>query len=270
MASCLTIGKQFLGFWDRETECWCAYCGAHFKPRFAEGAPEARAAGRVDAQAALQQGQVPFDPSNPHAHSHPPHESRRVQCLRVLDASAKHMGELGERVSLADQYPKLRPPGGLLSWPRPTPRRSDRRSCRQPERGSAPARAPAPPDPKQVARWHGGEGAHETEGVRLERPVAYGRPVRPDAELQVGEEGTCETPLSVRIALDDASWYLQGQTEGVKQLVDFDAPLESAEPLERGLPYACRVRGLDQVNPNPNPCPNQSPTLSPHLSHSRR
>jgi hypothetical protein len=135
------------------------------------------------------------------------------------------------------------------------------RSSQLPAAGarSAPARAPAPPDPKQVARWHGGEGAHEAEGVRLERPVAYGRPVRPDAELQVGEEGTCETPLSVRIALDDAFSYLQGQAEGVKQLVDFDAPLESAEPLERGLPYACRVRGLDQVNPNPNPnpCPNQ-------------
>ena len=120
-----------------------------------------------------------------------------------------------------------------------------------------------------MAWWR---GAHEAQGVRLEGSVAYGRPVRPDAELQVGEEGTCETPLSVRIALDDAFSYLQGQAEGVKQLVDFDAPLESAEPLERGLPYACRVRGLDQVNPNPNPnpCPNQSPTLSPHLGHSRR
>ena len=126
---------------------------------------------------------------------------------------------------------------------------------RQPERGSAPARAPAPPDPKQVARWHGGEDAHEAEGVRLEGLVAYGRPIRPDAELQVGEESTRETPLSFRIALDVAVWYLQGQAEGVKKLVDFDAPLENAEPLERGPPIACRVRGLGQVNPNPCPTP---------------
>ena len=120
-----------------------------------------------------------------------------------------------------------------------------------------------------MARWHGGEGAHEAEGVRLERPVAYGRPVRPDAELQVGEEGTCETPLSVRIALDDAFSYLQGQAEGVKQLVDFDASLESAEPLERGVPCACRVRGLDQVNPNPNPRPNPGPSPSPTPGQAR-
>ena len=83
--------------------------------------------------------------------------------------------------------------------------------------------------------------AHETEGVRLEGSIADGRPVRPDADLQVREHSTGETPLSVLIALDVALACLQGQVEGVKKLVDFDAPLESAEPLECGLPFSCRV-----------------------------
>ena len=114
-----------------------------------------------------------------------------------------------------------------------------------------------------MAWWR---GAHEAEGVRLEGSVAHGRPVRPDADLQVREDSTCETPLSFRIALDVGLSYLQGQAEGVKQLVDFDAPLESAEPLERGIPCACRVRGLDQVNPNPNPRPNPDPSPDPSPS----
>ena len=126
--------------------------GAHFMPRHAEWAPEARAAGRVDAQAALQQGQVPFDPSNPHAHRHPAHGSRRVQCLRVLEASAKHMGELGERVSLADQYPKVRPSGCFLGLVR---RLEDPRIAAAGRRSVAQA-------PRTLSRWRGGMVARRT------------------------------------------------------------------------------------------------------------
>lgn len=91
-----------------------------------------------------------------------------------------------------------------------------------------------------MAWWR---GAHEAQGVRLEGSVAYGRPVRPDADLEVRKHRTRQTPLSFGVALDLVLSCLQGLTEGVKKLVDLDASLQRAELLERSVPCACRVRG---------------------------
>ena len=188
----------------------------------------------MDAQAALQQNQVPRDPSNRHVHRHAPHVHRRVQRLRVLEARAKHVGELGDRVPFADQYPELWASSRFLG---PVRRLEDPAvdpvSVRV--RARVRVRCRSLSHPKQVERWHG--GARRTRNGRCELGTTGCRwATRPPRRLAAGAKAS-HAP--------DASLARRRSQPRALVLAGADRRSEEARRLRRVAP-ACRAFGAQR------------------------